>query len=76
MQHIRLVGISFPEAKLTACDRRMQNFDRFSDAMLTLFQCFTLDSAGEVYRPLITHNPVLTHGCRKSDWAPLGIEVQ
>ncbi|CAK9089653.1 unnamed protein product [Durusdinium trenchii] len=37
----------------------MQNFDRFSDAMLTLFQCFTLDSAGEVYRPLITHNPVL-----------------
>ncbi|CAJ1379610.1 unnamed protein product [Effrenium voratum] len=27
--------------------------------MLTLFQCFTLDSVEAVYRPLITHNPVL-----------------
>ncbi|CAL1172250.1 unnamed protein product, partial [Cladocopium goreaui] len=36
-----------------------ENFESFSDAMLTLFQCFTLDSAGQVYRPLITHNPVL-----------------
>lgn len=38
---------------------RSENFEHFGDAMLTLFQCFTLDSAGEVYRPLITHNPTL-----------------
>ena len=42
---------------------RTENFESFSDAMLTLFQCFTLDSAGQVYRPLITHNPVLMLGC-------------
>ncbi|CAJ1431558.1 unnamed protein product [Effrenium voratum] len=35
------------------------NFENFIDAMLTLFQCFTLDSVEAVYRPLITHNPVL-----------------
>ncbi len=41
---------------------RTENFESFSDAMLSLFQCFTLDSSGEIYRPLISHNPALLLG--------------
>eukprot|EP00434_Breviolum_minutum_P035935 symbB.v1.2.031823.t1/scaffold3737.1/size52626/3 len=45
---------------LKACpEPRTENFESFSDAMLSLFQCFTLDSSGEIYRPLISHNPAL-----------------
>eukprot|EP00440_Ansanella_granifera_P038386 gb/GFBE01041649.1/.p1 GENE.gb/GFBE01041649.1/~~gb/GFBE01041649.1/.p1 ORF type:complete len:647 (+),score=157.18 gb/GFBE01041649.1/:2-1942(+) len=35
------------------------NFRSFPDAILTLLQCFTLDSIGGIYRPLIHQNPVL-----------------
>ena len=58
---------SFPprfRSQKAPTELRSENFEHFSDAMLTLFQCFTLDSAGEVYRPLISHNPVLPHALK------------